>query len=116
MKRFTIAIAALLVLAAPCTSTSESAPTTSIGTTGTRPPIQAIPVSYGLQPFDACEDFLDYVKTHAVDMVGPYGFEYGYYGPWFRGGFAVEELAAADDGAGVPANTAAPSLQQGVDY
>ena len=122
MRRFTIAIAALVVLAAACTSAAESGTTTSIRTTGTRPPIQAVPVSYGLQTFDACEDFLDYVKSHAVDMVGPYGFEFGYYGPWFRGGFAVdlavEEMAAGDDGGGnfAPETTAAPSLEQGVDY
>ena len=86
MKRFTIAIAAILVLAAACSSTSESTDTTTGATTATRPPIQAIPVSYGLQTFNACDDFLDYVKTHAVDLVGPYGFDYG-YGPFFRGGF-----------------------------
>jgi uncharacterized secreted protein with C-terminal beta-propeller domain len=120
MKRFTIAIAALVVLAAACSSADTSS-TTSIGRTNdTRPPIDAITVSYGLQTFNACDDFLDYVKEHAVDMVGPYGFEYGYYGPVFRGGFddvAVMELAADGDAGGnfAPATTAA-SLEQGVDY
>ncbi|MDJ0952679.1 MAG: beta-propeller domain-containing protein [Acidimicrobiia bacterium] len=115
MKRFTIAIAALVVLAAACSS-AEDTTTTSIGGS-TRPPLTATPVSYGLQAFNACDDFLDYVKEHAVEMVGPWGFEYGYWGPIFRGvDLAVEELAAADDGGG--ANTTAPgaSPQLGVDY
>ncbi len=113
MKRFTIAIAALVVLAAACSS-AEDATTTSIGGSD-RPPIDVTPVSYGLQPFNACDDFLDYVKEHAVDMVGPWGFEYGYWGPVFRGvDLAVEELAAADDGGATTAPGAAPV--QGVDY
>ena len=117
MKRFTIAIAALMVLTAACSS-ADDATTTSLGGT-TRPPIEATPVAYGLQAFNACDDFLDYVKDHAVDLVGPWGFNYGYWGgPVFRGDvdmMAVEEMAA-DDGAG--ANTTAPasSPQQGVDY
>ncbi len=116
MKRFTIAIAALVVLAAACSST-EGTTTTSLGRTD-RPPITATPVSYGLQAFDACDDFLDYVKDHAVDLVGPWGFEYGYWGgPWMRGDMvafdmAVEETAApasGDDGGASPP-------KQGVDY
>ncbi len=118
MKRITIAFAALVVLAAACSSTSESTVTsTSIGTT--RPPIQATTVSYGLQPFDACEDFLDYVKGHAVDMVGPWGFDYGYYGPVFRDFALGGEVFATDDAVAAPTETTAAagnSLQQGVDF
>jgi uncharacterized secreted protein with C-terminal beta-propeller domain len=121
MKRFTIAIAALVVLAAACTSADNSTTTSFGGTTDTRPPINAITVSYGLQSFDACDDFLDYAKSHAVDMVGPYGFEYGYYGP-IRLGFGEDMVmmeAAADDGGGnfAPSATVpASALEQGVDY
>jgi uncharacterized secreted protein with C-terminal beta-propeller domain len=115
MKRFTIAIAALVVLAAACSSTTE--PTvTSIGT-NPRQPIRVSTVSYGLQTFDACEDFLDYVKGHAVDMVGPWGFEYGYYGPVFRD-VAIETLAA-DDSASLEApeaSGAAGAPRQGIDF
>ncbi|MDX2342720.1 MAG: beta-propeller domain-containing protein [Acidimicrobiia bacterium] len=118
MKRITIAFAALVVLAAACSSTSESTVTsTSIGTT--RPPIQATTVSYGLQPFDACEDFLDYVKGHAVDMVGPWGFDYGNYGPVFRDFALGGEVFATDDAVAAPTETTAAagnSLQQGVDF
>ncbi|MEA2002944.1 MAG: beta-propeller domain-containing protein, partial [Actinomycetota bacterium] len=124
MKRFTIAVAALTVLAAACTSTSESTTTSFRGATDTRPPIDVITVSYGLQTFDACGDFLDYVTSHAVDMVGPWGFEYGYYGPFFRGEFTddvvfeavAEDLAGGLDGAAAPTTAAASSLEKGVDY
>jgi uncharacterized secreted protein with C-terminal beta-propeller domain len=115
MKRFTIAIAALVVLAAACSSTTE--PTvTSIGT-NPRQPIRVSTVSYGLQTFDACEDFLDYVKGHAVDMVGPWGFEYGYYGPVFRD--VALETFAADDSASLEApeaSGAAGAPRQGIDF
>jgi hypothetical protein len=123
MKRLTIAIAALTVLAAACTSTTGSTTTSFRGATDTRPPIDVITVSYGLQTFDACEGFLDYVTSHAVDMVGPWGFEYGYYGPFFRGGlvddvvFAVAEDAGGGfDGDAATAPAATSSLEKGVDY
>ena len=116
MKRFTIVLAALIVLVAACSSTDD-ATTTSIGGSN-RDPIQASTVSYGLQTFNACDDFLDYVKEHAVDMVGPWGFEYGYWGPVVRG--AIEEVAldtaAADEGGAVAPAAAGENLVQGVDY
>jgi hypothetical protein len=120
MKRFTVAIAALIVLAAACSSAAEPASSTLGNTIETRPPLQAIPVSYGLQPFDACDDFLDYVKGFAVDMVGPWGFENGYWGPRLLGGDVIlEEAAVAADGVddvGAAPVTTVASLQQGVDY
>lgn len=114
MKRITVAIAALVVLAAACSSTSDSETTTSIGR-GTTPPLEVTTVSYGLQTFDACEDILDYLKSHAVDMVGPWGFEYGYYGGpavLARGGLEVMEMAADD--AAAPTDGGGQEL--GVDY
>ncbi len=116
MKRFTIAIAALVVLAAACSST-EDATTTSLGGT-TRPPITATPVSYGLQAFDACDDFLDYVKDHAVDLVGPWGFEYGYWGgPWMRGDMVAFDMAVEETAAPTSGNDGGTApLKQGVDY
>jgi len=53
-----------------------------------------------LVQFDACDDFLDYVIEHAVELVGPYGLENQYsYG--FRGGDVFLEAAAtAEDSAG----------------
>jgi uncharacterized secreted protein with C-terminal beta-propeller domain len=119
MKRLTIPIAAMLILAGACSSADDSAPTTSLGAT-TRPPIVAQPVSYGLQAFDACDDFLSYVKEHAVELVGPWGFEYGYWGgPWVRGDvvmeMAADTAATATTAAASGTNTAA-APQLGVDY
>lgn len=123
MKRFIILIATLVLLAAACSSADDAGTTTSIGNT-TRPPLQAQTVAYGLQAFDACGDFLDYAKENAVDLVGPYGFEYGYWGgPVFRGDVAmdgaVEDLAAPGTtqapSSGNPAGTAT-SPEAGVDY
>ena len=114
MKRFTIAIAALIVLTAACSS-ADDATTTSIGAT-TRPPIRVETVAYGLQAFDACEDFLDYVKEHAVDMVGPYGFNYGYYGPVFRGDVVLEAAVEFDAASAETAPSSGSNLKQGVDY
>ncbi len=60
---------------------------------------------YSLQRFDACVDFLDYVKTNAKDMVGPYGLGYG-FGYGFIDQIAVAESAPATDGvAGAGART-----------
>ena len=74
---------------------SAGATTTTLGTAVTQPPIQAQLTSYSLQPFDACDDFLDYVKEHAVDLVGPWGF--GYDGGWLAAdGRLMMDEAAAD--------------------
>ncbi|HEX2405249.1 MAG TPA: hypothetical protein VHM29_11155, partial [Acidimicrobiia bacterium] len=47
-----------------------------------RPP-RARVVSNALVPFDACESFLDYVISHGVDLVGPYGLGDPFGGPIF---------------------------------
>lgn len=58
----------------------------------------------GLVQFDACDTFLDYVISHAVDLVGPYGLEGG-PGFWPAPGRldAVEE--AAEDAGGEDASS-----------
>jgi hypothetical protein len=61
----------------------------------------------GLQPFSSCEDFLDYVKGHALERVEPWGLPGG---PW---AMPFEEGAQADAAAGqaagpVPAPIPAP--------
>lgn len=124
MKRFAIAVAALTIVAAACNATPESEGTT-LGTLPEDTPIQAVSAAYGLQTFDACGDFLDYVKEHAVDLVGPWGFETGWYGPRLGWGFAtdsvvLEGMATDGDFGGAPTTTAAASSvatpQPGVDY
>jgi hypothetical protein len=49
---------------------------------GTTPEPNTVLAAGALVPFDACETFLDYLISHAVDLVGPYGlsepiFEFG---------------------------------------
>ncbi|NNC91270.1 MAG: benzoate transporter [Acidimicrobiia bacterium] len=71
----------------------------------------------GLVRFDACEDYLNHVKTEAKRIVTPYGLENGWYGPMWGGGDMVME-AAGDGGAipvsGVVRQNSAP--EPGVDY
>lgn len=58
-----------------------------------QPPTQPVDVnrpegalaSHALVPFDACDTFLDYVTSHAVELVGPYGLSGPFYGGWFGG-------------------------------
>jgi hypothetical protein len=66
-------------------------------------PPQVVLASNALVAFDACDTFLDYVISHAVDMVGPYGLDDPTIYPWFGGGLraldeaaVVTEAAAAD--------------------
>jgi uncharacterized secreted protein with C-terminal beta-propeller domain len=118
MKRTSILIATLVMLVAACSSAEDSATTTSFSRT-TRAPIEAVPAAYGLQPFDACDDFLDYVRKNAVDLVGPWGFEHGYWGggPLFVDGDAVMEATAAGEAAdGADDSGAATAPRQDVDY
>ena len=115
MKRFTVLIAVLMTLMAACSSADEAETTTSLRVGTTRPPINAQTVAFGLQPFNACDDFLDYVKEHAVELVGPWGFEFGYWGgPVMRGDVVME--AATEDTAAPTSGNAGSGLQQGVDY
>jgi hypothetical protein len=124
MRRFAMAAAALAIVAAACNGTTGSADTT-LGTYPDDAPAQAVPAAYGLQAFDACDDFLDYVKQYAVDLVGPWGFETGWYGPMVGrlagdGVMVMEDMAATDGAAGgiSPPTTAAATTvpAPGVDY
>ncbi len=94
MRRKMITLmAALAVVLTACTTgmTTDSTPTThprqSQGPTGER----AFAAS-SLRPFDSCNDFLDYVKAHAIERVGPYGLD-GYRGYYLEEPF----LAVSDD-------------------
>jgi hypothetical protein len=70
-------------------------------------------MAFALQPFDACSPLLEYVKGHALDLVGPYGLGNGYWGggPWFMEEMAMEDAAVPASGA-----TRNSALQAGVDY
>ncbi|MEX1124292.1 MAG: beta-propeller domain-containing protein [Acidimicrobiia bacterium] len=49
--------------------------------------------SHALVPFDACDVFLDYVISHAVELVGPYGLSDPLYDAWFGGGPGMDGAA-----------------------
>ena len=115
MKRLIITTAAIMMLVAACSAADDTATTTSLGNT-TRPPIAAQTVSYGLRAFNACDDFLSYVKDHAVDLVGPYGFDNGYWGgPVIMRDMAMAETTAAADSGVAPTASGAAAPQAGVD-
>ncbi len=119
MRRITIALLGFTLLISACSTsggwdpTGGSVTTSSPPTTIGRPPIQAQLTAHTLQRFDACDDFLNYVKEHAVDLVGPWGFDYGGYG--YKGialGGDVREEAADSEAA--PTNAGAG--EQGIAY
>jgi hypothetical protein len=98
-RRFASLFVVLAVTVTACTVTTSSSPTTDPttpattgGETGNRP--QNILASNALVVFDACDTFLDYVISHAVDIVGPYGLDDPTIYPWFG-----NELRALDDAA-----------------
>jgi uncharacterized secreted protein with C-terminal beta-propeller domain len=112
-----------LVLAACSGDTSEPAPTTTTEPAGQGPtiidrpdPITGVLASQSLVRFDACDDFLDYVIEHALELVGPYGLGNGFGYPVPMPGVAFEEFAAVDAPAAVRADSAAPAPQPGVDF
>ncbi len=116
MRRMIIALVAVMaVVGTACTSeVTDTTPTTiqpgARGPTG----VQAFAAS-ALEPFDSCNEFLDYVKKHAIERVGPYGLD-GYNNRYF-GDVVFEEVAASLDSAGQANTTSAASgAVKGVDY
>ncbi len=96
MRRMISAAIAGAVLAA-CTAT----PTSTNPTTVVRRP--APTGIHALMAFDACDDLVDWIVGHALERVGPYGLDGGWYG-YPMVGFAEDEGAAtattmASDGA-----------------
>jgi uncharacterized secreted protein with C-terminal beta-propeller domain len=117
MRRTFIALVAVLaVVGAACTSesTEQTDPKTPTSTNAaeTRGPTgEKAFVASSLQQFDSCTDFLDHVKSNAIERVGPYGLD-GY------GGYPIEfeEVATSVDSAGESRNSAADGGIKGVDY
>jgi hypothetical protein len=110
-----------VVLGACTTGTISDIPNSTTTTTTTRT-VQGSGVTgqrafaaAGLEPFDSCNEFLDYVIEHALDRVGPYGLD-GYGGEYQV--LAVDESIAQDSAAGGPTRTTSvPSAAvEGVDY
>ena len=104
MLRLIGTMVGLAIIVSACTldfSTSTTLDGRSATDITSRPPVGQL-ASHALVPFDECVTFLDYVTTHAIEMVGPYGLEDPFYGqPWFGfdDGRVMEELTATQDGA-----------------
>jgi uncharacterized secreted protein with C-terminal beta-propeller domain len=107
-------VAVMAVVGTACTAESTDTTPTTIQS-GTRGPtgVQAFAAS-ALQPFDSCNEFLDYVKKHALERVGPYGLD-GYGGGYYLDdvAFAVEESLGADSSR---TTVAASGAVKGVDF
>lgn len=90
------------------TTTTRAAQTT--GATGLR-----AFAATGLEPFDSCNEFLDYVIAHALDRVGPYGLD-GYGGDYrlLDGDVAFAEDSAAS--LSPQTTSVASAAVKGVDY
>ena len=108
--------AILITLALVTTACTTGAVTSGTNPTTTTSRHLGAPASlaFALQPFDACEPLLDYVKQHALELVGPYGLGSGYWGggPWIADEMAMED-AAGPATFGATRNAA---LQAGIDY
>jgi len=107
--RRTIALAAVLVMAAAACSTNSSTGTTPIRSIGNGFDASAITFRAALTPFDACDAVLAHFKAEALERVGPYGLEGGGpYWPFFgEGDVAIREEAGTD---GAPPTTVAVGL------
>ena len=107
MRRAIVAILGLAVLAAACTTEPSTVNTILNNRSHPRPMLFA---GAGLQTFDACEDFLDYVVEHALELVTPYGLPGYYGGPVFFGEDFAVPMAAAEEA------SRSSGLVQGVDF
>ena len=93
----------LTVVVAVLASCSTSLPTGAPGTTNPAPNPAPL-AAPSLVTFDACDTFLDYVISNAVDLVGPYGLPDTFNGWW--GG---PVMFFGEDGAAERAATTAPA-------
>ena len=96
--RFTGLVTVMAMIGAACTVSvnNETTPSTFFQTNDQPRQPNLLLASHSLENFDACDDFLDYVITNAVDLVGPYGLENPIWGPWPARGFLEDDVAAAE--------------------
>ena len=91
-KRIVGLVATVALVVSGCvsaSSTEEPLPS------GTAPQPEVVLAEGALVQFDACETFLDYVISNALDLVGPYGFDGGPI-VW-DGGFLTDSTEAMTD-------------------
>ena len=86
-------MATIVLAVAACSSDVVTDPTLP---SGTAPHPEAIRAEGALVQFDACDAFLDYVISHALELVGPYGLNGGPTG-W---GVTETTVMAAETDAG----------------
>lgn len=111
MRRMTITMVALGLVLTACNATTTTTTTTTRPIESRGPTGERAFAAAALRPFDSCGDFLNYVKRHAIERVGPYGLDS--YGAFSSGvSFATEESVSADGGGSRV--SAAPV--EGVDY
>jgi hypothetical protein len=109
MRRIVVAMVVAGMVAAACTGGGPGSPPTGGGD-------GPISLAVTLVSFDACEDYLAYVKEQALEQVGPYGLGGG---PMMFADDVVGEraVAEADDGTGgMPEPAPAAEPQAGVDF
>ncbi|GGI02833.1 beta-propeller domain-containing protein [Egicoccus halophilus] len=117
MRRWTATTLPLLVVLTACTAAPPPEEPAARSTPRTPAPAGetdafALPgdlqLAAALQPFDACDDLLDHLRTQALEQVGPWGLGGG-GGGWRMTGeeFAVED--AGDETAADTAMDAAPA-------
>ncbi|MCP5033268.1 MAG: hypothetical protein GY939_15830, partial [Actinomycetia bacterium] len=70
---------------------------------------QDIVLTSGLETVDSCDALLERIKDEAIERVGPYGFDNGYFG--IEEGFAIDAMAegGVDDEASFDSAEAAPA-------
>lgn len=100
MAGATAALVVAAVLVAADGGSGHPAPPVAVGPTGGR----SYRLADALVSFDACSDYLSYVKSQALAVVGPYGLQSApglYGGPIYR---ALGGAASMASGAGVAAS------------
>lgn len=94
MRRKTLpSLVGLALVAGACTAAGATLETLP---SGTLPEPNAIRTSAALVQFDECDAFLDYVISHGVDLVGPYGLGGGGMWPPMFGRASVDAAAAEE--------------------
>ncbi len=110
-----ITLLVVLGLVASACSGTEPERTATPGIRGTTEPFtlpEGLVLAGALAPFDACDDLLDHVKEHALEMVTPYGLGSSY--ARLADGMEFEE--SADDAAAAEPEPGAAPLTEGEDY
>ncbi len=122
-------LSALALVSSACGAGSGFTTWDERGTTTTTRPVpidrpdqpdrpEIVLASNALVAFDACSAFLDYVTSHAIDLVGPYGLDDPWpWGRWWGRAFEGDMAMVAEDaGSGSPPVYSGTNVQElGVD-